>query len=241
LGCYGVNDGIDFGAAERLGFAMRKTLKVSRIALAALLFGASVAQAATIVTQIKDRNGNAVTNAVVYAVPVGVTPPVVKPGTVAQVEQLQFKYEPFVSVVQRGTQMRFPNKDKADHHVKVLSGPQFFEFQIYTKKEPAPVTLDKPGQITLQCLLHNWMNAHIYVVDTPYFTKTSKTGSAVLQDLPAGEYDVFVTHPNVLFPGHVNPQMPRRLKLEATTSQVVDVKFEFVPKSEPARRTPLEY
>jgi hypothetical protein len=90
-------------------------------------------------------------------------------------------------------------------------------------------------------LLHNWMNAHIYVVDTPFFAKTSKTGSAVLQDLPAGEYDVFVTHPNVLFPGQVSPQMPQRLKLDATTSQVFDVKFDFVPKSEPTRRTPLDY
>lgn len=213
----------------------------ARTALIASLAALSSAQAATIVAQIKDRNGNAVVNAVVYATPVGVSVPAAKAGTGAQVEQMQFKYEPYVSVVQKGTQMRFPNRDRADHHVKVLSGPQFFEFQIYTKKEPTPVILDKPGLITLQCLLHNWMNAHIYVVDTPYFAKTSKTGSAVLQDLPAGEYDVTVTHPNVLFPGQVAPQMPRRMKLEATTSQVFDVKFDFVPKSEPSRRTPLEY
>jgi plastocyanin len=207
----------------------------------AALGGASTATAATIVAQVKDRNGNAVSNAVVYALPIGTTVPSVKAGSSAQVEQSGFKYEPFVSVVQKGTQMRFPNKDKADHHVKVLSGPQFFEFQIYTKKEPAAVVLDKPGQITLQCLLHNWMNAHIYVVDTPYFNKTSKTGSAVLQDLPAGEYELHVTHPNVLFPGQVSPAMPSRIKLDASSSQVVDVKFDFVPKSEPSRRTPLEY
>lgn len=213
----------------------------AQVACLASFAAAGSAHAATIVAQIKDRNGDAVVNAVVYATPVGVSAPAVKAGTVAQVEQMQFKYEPFVSVVQKGTQMRFPNKDKADHHVKVLSGPQFFEFQIYTKKEPTPVTLDKPGQITLQCLLHNWMNAHIYVVDTPYFAKSSKTGSAVLQDLPAGEYDVTVTHPNVLFPGQVTPAMPRRIKLDATTAQVVDVKFDFVPKREPTRRTPLEY
>jgi plastocyanin len=211
-------------------------------AAAALSVVSSVAvSAATIVVQVKDRNGNAVPNAVVYATPVGVAAPAVKAGTSAQVEQVQFKYEPFVSVVQKGTQMRFPNKDRADHHVKVLSGPQFFEFQIYTRKEPAPVVLDKPGQITLQCLLHNWMNAHIYVVDTPYFNKTSRTGSAILQDLPAGEYEVTVTHPGVLFPGHLTPAMPQKMKLEATTSQVLDVTLNFVPRSEPTRRTPLEY
>jgi plastocyanin len=201
----------------------------------------SAANAATVVVQVKDRNGNAVPNAVVYATPLGVSVPTVKAGTSAQVEQVQFKYEPFVSVVQKGTQMRFPNKDRADHHVKVLSGPQFFEFQIYTRKEPTPVTLDKPGQITLQCLLHNWMNAHIYVVDTPYFNKTSRTGSAILQDVPAGEYEITVTHPSVLFPGQVTPAMPQKIKLEATTSQVLDVTFNFVPRAEPNRRTPLEY
>jgi plastocyanin len=212
---------------------------VAAIASMALAF--SGANAATVVVQVKDRNGNAVPNAVVYATPLGVSVPAVKTGTSAQVEQVQFKYEPFVSVVQKGTQMRFPNKDRADHHVKVLSGPQFFEFQIYTRKEPAPVTLDKPGQITLQCLLHNWMNAHIYVVDTPYFNKTSRSGSAILQDLPGGEYEITVTHPSVLFPGQVTPAMPQKVKLEATTSQVIDVTFNFVPRSEPTRRTPLEY
>jgi plastocyanin len=212
---------------------------VAAIASMALAF--SGANAATVVVQVKDRNGNAVPNAVVYATPLGVSVPAVKTGTSAQVEQVQFKYEPFVSVVQKGTQMRFPNKDRADHHVKVLSGPQFFEFQIYTRKEPAPVTLDKPGQITLQCLLHNWMNAHIYVVDTPYFNKTSRSGSAILQDLPGGEYEITVTHPSVLFPGQVTPAMPQKVKLEATTSQVLDVTFNFVPRAEPNRRTPLEY
>ncbi len=202
---------------------------------------AASAMAATIVAQVKDKNGNSVPNAVVYAVPVGTPARAANVGASAQVEQTGFKYEPFVSVVQKGTQMRFPNRDKADHHVKVLSGPQLFEFQIYTKKEPAAVVLDKPGLITLQCLLHNWMNAHIYVVDTPYFTKTTKTGPGLLQELPAGEYDVFVTHPSVLFPGQVSPQMPRRVKLESTGSQTIDVKFDFVPKPEPSRRTPLEY
>jgi plastocyanin len=218
---------------------LTSSMCVAAIASMALAF--SGANAATVVVQVKDRNGNAVPNAVVYATPLGVSVPAVKTGTSAQVEQVQFKYEPFVSVVQKGTQMRFPNKDRADHHVKVLSGPQFFEFQIYTRKEPAPVTLDKPGQITLQCLLHNWMNAHIYVVDTPYFNKTSRSGSAILQDLPGGEYEITVTHPSVLFPGQVTPAMPQKVKLEATTSQVLDVTFNFVPRAEPNRRTPLEY
>ncbi|MGL4234019.1 MAG: methylamine utilization protein [Casimicrobium sp.] len=222
-----------------------KNIRNKLLPLVAMTVGFAIAQpafSATIVAQVKDKNGNAVSNAVVYAIPIGTTVPSAVQGASAAVEQVQMKYEPFVSVVQKGTQMRFPNKDRADHHVKVLSGPQFFEFQIYSrKKEPTPITLDKPGQLTLQCLLHNWMNAHIYVVDTPYFNKTSKTGSTVLQDLPAGEYELHVTHPNVSFPGQVTPAMPSRIKLESSSSQVVDVKFDFIPKSEPTRRVALDY
>ncbi len=215
--------------------------KIALVSTAVACLALTSAHAATIVAQIKDRNGNAVQNAVVYALPIGTTAPSVKPNVSAQVEQLNFKYEPFVSVVQKGTQMRFPNKDKADHHVKVLSGPQLFEFQIYTRKEPTPVVLDKPGQIVLQCLLHTWMNAHIYVVDTPYFAKTSKTGSAIIQDVPAGEYELQVQHPNIAFPGQVSPTMPQRIKLDASSSQVFDLKFDFVPRPEPRARVPLDY
>jgi plastocyanin len=202
---------------------------------------AQSATAATLVMQVKDRNGNAVPNAVVYAVPQGVAAPPVKAGASAMVEQNQFKFEPFVSVVQRGTRMRFPNRDRTDHHLKVLSGPQFFEFQIYTRKEPDAIVLDKLGQVTLQCLLHDWMNAHIYVVDTPYFAKSTAGGSAILQDMPAGEYEVFVAHPSLALPGQVSPAMPRRMTLDATSAQVLDLKFDLVPKREPSRRTPMEY
>jgi plastocyanin len=203
-----------------------------------MAIAATQLNAATIVAQIQDKAGNPVPNAIVYAVPVGVKAPVVKPGTMAAVEQQQFKFEPFVTVIQAGTQMRFPNKDRADHHVKVLSGPTMFEYKIYTRKEPEPLTLDKLGQITVQCLLHDWMNAHIYVVDTPWFNKTAKGGSAVIENLPAGEYDIFVAHPSVLIPGQIAPSMPRRVKLEASTAQVIEAKLNFVPKAEPTRRQP---
>jgi plastocyanin len=207
-------------------------------ALLALGFLTAQTNAATIVAQIQDKAGNPVPNAVVYAVPVGAKAPDVKAGTTAAIEQQQFKFEPFVSVIQAGTKMRFPNKDRAEHHVKVLSGPTTFEFKTYTRKEPDALALDKLGQITVQCLLHDWMSAHIYVVDTPWFNKTAKGGSAVIENIPAGEYDIFVAHPSVLIAAQIAPSMPRRVKLEASSAQVIEAKLNFVPKAEPTRRQP---
>lgn len=194
--------------------------------------------AGTLVAQIKDRNGAPVPNAVVYLLPIGSKAPAVLPAASGVVEQAYYKFDPFVSVVQTGTKVRFPNRDRNEHHIKVLSGPTVFEHKVYTRREPEPTVLDKPGQITLQCLIHDWMNAHIYVVDSPWFGKTSKSGSAVIENVPAGEYDVYVTHPSVLIPGQVTPSMPRRVKFDSSNVHVLEAKFDLVPKAEPSRRTP---
>jgi plastocyanin len=211
------------------------------VAAFALTWSCAASQAATIVAQISDKAGNPVPNAVVYALPLGGKAPALKPGTTQMVEQQQMKFEPFVSVVQSGSKMRFPNRDRAEHHLKTLAGPTLFDFQVYTRKEPEPVLFDKAGQVTLQCLFHGWMSAHIYVVDTPWFGKTAKGGSTVIENLPAGEYEVFVTHPSMLIPTQISPAMPRRVKLDVSTVQTIEAKFDFVPKPEPTRRVESSY
>ncbi len=197
--------------------------------------------AGTLVAQIKDRNGAPVMNAVVYALPVGGKALAALPTASGMVEQSYYKFEPYVSVVQTGTKMRFPNRDRNEHHIKVLSGPSAFEHKVYTRKEPEPTLLDKPGLITLQCLIHDWMNAHIYVVDSPWFGKTSKAGSAVIENLPPGEYDVFITHPSLLIPGQVTPSMPRRVTFDPSNVHVLEARFDLVPKGEPSRRSAPSY
>lgn len=214
---------------------------IGAIAATALVVSIAVpatVSAGTLVAQIRDRSGNPVPNAVIYAIPVGAAVPVVPTTATAIVEQQMFKFEPFVSVVQKGTRMRFPNKDRAEHHLKVLSGPSAFEFKVYTRKEPEPTLLDKAGLVTLQCLIHDWMSAHIYVVDSPWFGKTARTGSAVIEGVPAGDYDVYVTHPSVLIPGQVTPSVPRRIKMDANNVQVIEAKLELVPRAEPTKRYP---
>lgn len=198
----------------------------------------ALTDAGTLVAQVKDRNGNPVPNAVIYATPVGTKAPAAAPTALATVEQQTFKFEPFVSVVQAGTRMRFPNRDMTEHHLKVLSGPSAFEFKVYTRKEPEPTLMDKVGLVTLQCLIHDWMSAHIYVVDSPWFGKTSRAGSVVIEGVPAGEYDVHITHPSVLIPGQVTPSGPRRVKMDANNVQVIEAKLELVPKAEPTKRYP---
>ena len=99
-------------------------------AIAAVVSMCTPVAAGTLVAQVKDRNGSPVPNAVIYAIPVGGSVPPMAANVSAIVEQRMFKFEPYVLVVQTGTRMRFPNKDRSEHHLKVLSGPSAFEFKV---------------------------------------------------------------------------------------------------------------
>ncbi len=197
---------------------------------------------ATVVVQIKDRNGQAVPNAVIWLMPVGAAIPDKVPAAPLIVEQRMMKFEPYVSIVQTGTLLRIPNRDRIEHHVKTLSGPQSFEYKLYLREPPEPVRLTQPGHTVLQCLLHDWMAAHIYAVDTPWFAKSKADGSAIIESVPAGEYELHIAHPNLSLPSQVTPAYPQRIRLDATSVHTVGARFDFVPKPEPSRRAvPTEF
>ncbi len=210
--------------------ALKHTLA---FAFAATLFAANV-NAGQLLIFAKDRAGEPLPNVVASLKPLdGKTAPPVSAGASATVSQKGFQFEPHVTVVQRGTSMRFPNQDKKDHHVKVLSGPTFFEFKVYTAKEPAPVVLDKLGKVSLYCLLHSNMSGHIYVVDTPYHGKSDGLGVLVLNDVPEGEYELTLDHPLVIVPGQVQPAQTSRVKIGAgKTGDSINAKFDLLVKSQ---------
>ena len=57
----------------------------------------------------------------VYAMPVAPGAGSGRPNATATVEQSS-SFEPFVGVVQTGTRMFLSNRDRGEHHIKVLSG-----------------------------------------------------------------------------------------------------------------------
>jgi len=114
------------------------------------------------------------------------------PLTIAQKNQ---QFEPLVSVVQTGAAVAFPNQDDILHNVYSFSKPKKFQLPLYRDKAPAPVVFDQPGTVILGCNIHDWMVAYVYVLDTPYFGKTTDDGHVNLSNLPPGRYRVQVQHP----------------------------------------------
>jgi plastocyanin len=155
--------------------------------LLALLLLAGPCLAAPVTVTVRDVRGAALDDAVVWALPKsGPAPARSRP---AAVEQRDKTFIPTVSVVQTGTLVSFPNRDEIRHHVYSFSPAKIFEIKLYAGTPADPIAFDKPGEVVLGCNIHDHMYAYIYVVDSPWFAKTGKEGTATL-DLPPGEYEV---------------------------------------------------
>jgi plastocyanin len=141
---------------------------------------------------VRSTKGAPVPDAVVYAKS-STTPSHVGKQVVIDQENKQFM--PYVTAVQVGTSILFPNRDNIRHHVYSLSPAKKFELPLYAGLPAEPVAFDKEGFVTLGCNIHDWMIAYIAVLPTPYFRVTGNDGHAALNDLPPGQYAIAVWHP----------------------------------------------
>ena len=112
----------------------------------------------------------------------------------ALIDQVGREFVPLVSVVQTGALVSFPNKDNIRHQVYSFSPAKTFELRLYSGTQASPVVFDKPGLVTLGCNIHDNMIAYALVVDSPWFAKTDAAGKALLDGLPAGDYEIHAWH-----------------------------------------------
>jgi len=156
-----------------------------------LCVAAPSALAATVGVTIKDAQGAALEDAVVWVIPKA---PATLPPKGATVEQRDKTFIPLVSVIQTGTLVAFPNRDEIRHHIYSFSPPKVFDIKLYAGTPVSPTLFDKPGEVVLGCNIHDHMIAYIYVVDSPWFAKANKEGFARIENVPAGDYDLHVRH-----------------------------------------------
>lgn len=151
--------------------------------------------AADLSVQLTDAQGGAVADAAVYALPTNGRPP--KGSLKAVIGQADKTFIPYVSVVQAGTAVSFPNRDTVRHHVYSFSAPKVFDLKLYAGTPAQPVVFDKPGLVALGCNIHDWMLAYVLVVDTPWFGVSQDKGEALIENLPSGDYKLVVWHPRM--------------------------------------------
>ena len=156
-------------------------------------------QGAELGAQIADRKGGAVVDAVVSLIPLDARAPPVASTAKAEVAQEDQEFMPYVTVVQAGTRVVFPNRDTVQHHVYSLSKPKKFELSLYNPGEKESMVFDIAGLVTIGCNIHDWMISHILIVPTPWFAKSDAQG-AVRVEAPAGRYRLELWHPRLATP-----------------------------------------
>jgi plastocyanin len=115
------------------------------------------------------------------------------PGATAEIDQRNATFVPGVIGIQAGTRVRFPNSDNTLHHVYSFSPAKRFELPLYSGRRAEPVLFDQPGVVTLGCNIHDWMVAHVVVLDTPWHAR-SGTDGRVRIEAPPGDYVLRVWH-----------------------------------------------
>ena len=164
-----------------------------RAGLAGLLLTASLAEGADFEARIASATRQPVEDAGVVLEPLSGTPPARRQKAV--IAQQDRDFVPFLTVVQAGSAVDFPNRDPIKHHVYSFSPAKIFEIKLYAGKPAQPVTFAKPGEVAIGCNIHDWMEAYVWVVDSPYFAKTGADGRARIEDVPPGRYRLRVWHP----------------------------------------------
>ncbi|MFQ5415909.1 MAG: methylamine utilization protein [Myxococcota bacterium] len=172
-------------------------LRRSRVALLLALLGLPApASADELDITVRDDDGKPVESAVVYAIPLGDNGRPARIAGPVAIDQVDEEYVPYVTAVQVGTSVNFPNKDQIRHHVYSFSQVKKFEIPLYAGTPAKPVVFDKPGSVALGCNIHDWMKAYVFVTESPYFAVTQASGKATVE-LPPGDYAVEVWHPEL--------------------------------------------
>jgi plastocyanin len=166
----------------------------------ALLALPVLVNAATLEALVRTPAGKPLPDAAVVLEPLAAAPPAAArnrahAATHVVIEQRGTEFIPYVTVVQTATSVDFPNNDTVRHHVYSFSNPKRFEIKLYAGKPGQPITFDKPGEVVIGCNIHDWMEAYVLVVESPYFGKTGPDGQVRIANLPAGRYRMQLWHP----------------------------------------------
>lgn len=199
--------------SDRFGRACRGLVLAAALLAgmgASLRAGSAAVESNRVSLTVVDPGGDAVEQAIVWAVPLSgqVLPAPAKP--TAEIRQVDSVFIPAVTPVQVGTAVSFPNLDDVRHNVYSFSPAKIFSLSLYLGTPAAPVVFDKPGEVVIGCNIHDRMLAYVVALDTPYFGTTAAGGRVELAGLVPGDYELRAWHPD-----QKAPLASRRVTLRA--------------------------
>jgi len=163
-----------------------------------LLVLALPAQAGEFIVTLDDGHGDPVADAVVSLHGDGDAQHAPQqPALTKIIDQRDETFIPYVEIFRPGDQVVFRNSDRTRHHVYSFAAAKSFEFVIAPGDSTPPVVLDRVGEISVGCNIHDQMITHLFVSDAPWVARSEADGRAVFTGLPAGTYQLEVWHPQL--------------------------------------------
>jgi len=116
----------------------------------------------------------------------------------ATIDQTGCRYVPHVVVLQPSGTLTVKDSDDGLHNVRATTpeGQQLFNKTTFQGQsvDVEASSFGGPGVYQLECNVHPWMQAWVYVSGSGRAAVTGETGEVTLSDLPAGEYTVEAWH-----------------------------------------------
>jgi plastocyanin len=110
------------------------------------------------------------------------------------VTQRDKTFLPHVLAVPVGTSVQFRNDDRIYHNVFSIAKPNDFDAGIRATGATYTKVFNHPGAVELLCNIHSTMNAYIFVVDSPLYTKAQASGSFAIHGVAPGRYELSAWH-----------------------------------------------
>lgn len=173
-------------------------ISTARLGLLACL-AATLPAAEFSATLANAKGGDPLIEATVSLIPLDQPAPPLPADAQAEIAQAGQEFDGFITIVQTGTKVVFPNQDSVQHHVYSLSKAKKFELPLYNPGEQESLVFESAGLVALGCNIHDWMIAYLVVVPTPWFVKSNPVGRATLS-APAGRYRLEIWHPRLRQP-----------------------------------------
>ena len=111
--------------------------------------------------------------------------------------QVNAEFIPRVVALTPGTEVQFINRDNFFHNVFSITPGARFNIGRKPTGEVERRKIDQLGEVKLFCDIHAQMNATILCLDTPYFSRLETSGHYTLSDLPEGNYQIRIYHPDL--------------------------------------------
>jgi plastocyanin len=147
-------------------------------------------------------------------------------GRKAEITQKNKQFAPRHLVVQKGTEVEFPNQDSIYHNVFAKSPAASFDLGIYRKGDSAKSYIfTKPGLIDIFCNQHSKMSAEVLVVPNHLYTTVSANGTFKLARVPEGRRKIVAWGPGA---------EPVSVWVEVSQDAPAEVKLSLLPRQKGA-------